>query len=217
MGSASICPDPPFLSPCSPRGYVKPPTSLKGRQPLLQGPPPDGTAVPCGCGSTGRRLHSHTCRDLPTHPHVLRSDMETTWSNEKVGQMDAGGEIRIWGCQLDACLGPLSGVPASQGQMLGSAALAQLGSITKDIVSLPQPGPPTSTVQPEGSGAIATTTLSTPWLGPNSYPSGSELKGSQRESDPRSSSHARGGSWQLPSCSHPDYLPPPLPGTWAVL
>lgn len=99
-----------FLSfPCFPRGYGMPPTSLKGRQPLFQGSPPGGTAVPCGYGSTGRRLRSHTCRDLPTHPRVLRSDTETTWSNERVGQVDARGEIRIWGCLLDSCLGPLSG------------------------------------------------------------------------------------------------------------
>lgn len=40
------------------------------KDPAPKGPPPGGTAALCGCDNTGRRLHSHICRGLPTRPHA---------------------------------------------------------------------------------------------------------------------------------------------------
>lgn len=94
--------------PCS-----RPPPKDPAR---LPGPPPGGTAAPCACGSTGRRLRSHTCRGLPTRPRVSRLDTVMTWSNERAGSHGRqGGDQDLGGRQLDE-------TPAPQGRKPGWAA-----------------------------------------------------------------------------------------------
>lgn len=73
---------------------------------------------------------------------------------------------------------------------------------------------PPSTLQPQETQTIARTTLPTRWLGPSSRSSGSELEGSWRLSDPRSSFHSRGGSQRIPH--HSAILTTPSPYTWAL-
>ena len=153
--------------PCS-----RPPPKGPAR---LPGPPPGGTAAPCGCGSIGRHLRSHTCRGLPTHPRVSRLDTVTTWSNERVGSHGCQGEIRIWGA-------PTRRDPCPTGP---EARLCGAGPVL-----LPQPGPPTEHCAAQDGRAAATTTLSAHGVAP-AHPSVSELKGLQRRLGPTSSCHER--------------------------
>lgn len=173
------------------RGYVKLPPTLEGPQlgRQLQGPPLGGTAAPCGCGSTGRSLRSHTCQGHPTRPRVLRSDMEMTWLNKRVGsdgrRADLGEPMRsllfrapLWSpgfaqpgsevgnisCRVRALLGPEAWLCFSGPTWLHHQEGHCFARFSQVL--------PPSTVQPKDSQATTT-----PQLGPGKRPSGSELEG----------------------------------------
>lgn len=71
---------------------------------------------------------------------------------------------------------PLSRAPVwsafLKGPEAGLCCSGPVWCITEDTVLLPQPGPPTSTMQPKESQAIATIMLSTLGLGPADVPLG---------------------------------------------